>query len=122
MNTKYSEALAVAPLETERYLFPPLDILDREPCSIESGVEYAQTAERIVREFRRHGINVETKEIIPATRIITFLFGFKNNDFELARKIDDSTRVILEMALETTGISFQIPIPQKIVPGACAPI
>ena len=35
------------------------------------------------------------------------------NDFELARKIDDSTRVILEMALETTGISSQIPVPDS---------
>lgn len=113
MNTKCSEALAVVPLEMERYSFPPLDILERESCSIESGDEYSHTAERIVREFRRQGIHVETKEIIPATRIITFIFGFKNNDFELARKIDDSTRVILEMALETTGISFQIPIPDS---------
>ena len=99
--------------QDKSYSLPPLELLRREAPSTTSSEDNSNQADRIIGEFSRRGVNVILNEIVTASRLTTFLFAFEDGERDQVRRIDESMRIMLEMALETSGVTLQVPLPDS---------
>ena len=100
--------------EVETCGLPPLDLLDEAqiPALFDESEDRA-VAGRIAEQFIRRGVDVSYVGPVHATRMTTYQYRLSDDDFGLITKVDDTLRQMISMAVKTSGVSFQAPIPNS---------
>ena len=116
-----TDTICSSPVQTRKRLESPLDAL--LPAGSDTGSpseDEAGAAESVLEQFRRRGMGASLRDVVDATRIRTFLLDL-GDDLAQVTKVDDTLRRMLEMALETSGITVQAPLPDSRLLGVHVP-
>ena len=102
--------------QADTWFLPAIDLLDKAlPYAPGHGSADEDIAARIAQQFAKRGIDAEFQEAIHATRMTTYKYRVRDENFSQIVKPDDSLRQMISMAIEVSGVSIQAPLPNSAV-------
>lgn len=90
-----------------------VDLFDKDDAdSRPSTEETATQAAAVLEQCRRRGVTASLHDTVEATRIRTFLLDLED-DLSQVNRFDEALRRMIEMSLETSGVTIQAPLPDS---------
>ena len=90
-----------------------IDLFDEgDADSRPSTEETATQAAAVLEQCRRRGVTASLHDTVEATRIRTFLLDLED-DLSQVNRFDEALRRMIEMSIETSGVTIQAPLPDS---------